>query len=118
MRLPDYSPPNEQRAALAIGLAPLLVLLTFTLIVLRLIEPDTGIAAFLAFTVWVVFEMTIYQRTLDRYNDEYATRHLQWRSQDALVAITAEDRLTPTTREFVRRYLRADRCVMRDGEWR
>ena len=117
MRLPDYSPPNEKRAALAVALAPLCVLVVFTLIVLQVIDPDTGIAAFVACTVWVVYEMSVYQRTLDRYNGEYASRHLQWRSQESLVAITVEDHLAPTTRDFVRRYIRADRQVRRDGEW-
>jgi multisubunit Na+/H+ antiporter MnhB subunit len=117
MKLPDYSPPNEQRAGLAIGLAPILVLLTFTLIVLGWIAPDTGIAAFLAFAVWVAYEMTIYQRTLDAYNAEYAARHLQWRTDDALCALAAEIAVTKPTREFVTRYMRAERAVMRDGEW-
>lgn len=117
MQLPDYSPPNEQRAGLAIGLAPILVLLTFTFIVLGWIAPDTGIAAFLAFAVWVAYEMTVYQRTIDVYNADYAARHLQWRSNDALVALAVEGTVAKPTREFVTRYLRADRTVMRDGEW-
>jgi hypothetical protein len=117
MHIPEYSPPNEQRAALAIGLAPILVLLTFTLIILGWIAPDTGIAAFLAFAVWVAYEMTVYQRTLDAYNLEYASRHLQWRSPDALAVLSTQRDLAPPTREFVDRYVRAERSVKRDGEW-
>ena len=117
MKLPEYSPPNEQRAALAIGLAPILVLLTFTMIVLGWIAPDTGIAAFLAFAVWVAYEMTIYQRTLDAYNLEYASRHLQWRSADALATLSSQGDLPPPTRQFVGQFIRAGRAVRRDGEW-
>jgi hypothetical protein len=80
MSHPETPPPNEQRAAMAIGLAPILVLLTFTLILVGWIEPDTGIAALLSFAVWVAYEMRVYQRTLDRDYQEHAPRQLPWRS--------------------------------------
>lgn len=56
---------QAQRAAVAVGLAPLLVLLAFTAVVSGLIEPDTGVAVFVACTAWVVYEMYRYQDRLD-----------------------------------------------------
>jgi len=56
---------QAQRASIAVGLAPLLVLLAFTAVVSGLIEPDTGVAVFAACTAWVVYEMYRYQDRLD-----------------------------------------------------
>jgi hypothetical protein len=56
---------QAQRASVAVGIAPLLVLLAFTAVVSGLIEPDTGVAIFAACTAWVVYEMYRYQDRLD-----------------------------------------------------
>jgi len=56
---------QAQRASIAVGLAPLLVLLAFTAVVSGLIEPDIGVAVFAACTAWVVYEMYRYQDRLD-----------------------------------------------------
>ncbi len=60
---------QAQRASVAVGLAPLLVLLAFTAVVGGLIEPDTGVAIFAACTAWVVYEMYRYQDRLDAADD-------------------------------------------------
>jgi hypothetical protein len=113
--LPEYMPPNDQRACLAVGMAPLFVLLTFTLIVTRLIEPDTGFAVFAACTVWVMHEMHVYQRTLDDYNADYVVRHLQWRSAETLESLACAEAVPEPTRNFVRRFLGDGRTLRRDG---
>lgn len=115
MQLPEYSPPHMQRTYLAVALAPLLVLLTFTLIVARLIDPDTGFAIFLACTIWIVHEMHDYQRTIDSYNAKYVNAHLVWRSSEALLAWVGTEGAHGPTREFVRRFVSAGRVLMRDG---
>jgi hypothetical protein len=114
--LPDYRAPCARRASVAAGLSPLLVLLGFTLIVVRLIDPDTGFAAFLACTVWVAYEMHAYQRAIDDYNATYVRAHLAWRSSDSLQAMIEADDADPATREFVQRFLRAGRALLRDGQ--
>jgi hypothetical protein len=114
--LPDYLPPNAQRANLAIGLSPLLVLVTFVALVVRWVDPDTGFAIFAACTIWVVYEMGVFQRTLDSYNQGYIHRHLQWRSSEALLALIQVDRVPEPTRDFVRRFIEADRQFLRDGQ--
>ena len=63
---------QAQRASIAVGLAPLLVLLAFTAVVSGLIEPDTGVAIFAACTAWVVYEMYRYQDRLDSSAEEAA----------------------------------------------
>ncbi len=60
---------QAQRASVAVGLAPMLVLLAFTAVVGGLIEPDTGVAVFAACTAWVVYEMYRYQDRLDAADD-------------------------------------------------
>ena len=116
MKLPDYEPPSDQRAGVAAGLAPLFVLLAFTLLVSRVIEPDTGFAVFLACTVWVVYEMHDHQRSIDAFNAEYVASHLAWRSSATLEALVAGADAHAPTREFVRRFLSAGRVVLRDGQ--
>jgi hypothetical protein len=116
MTLPDYAPPCDQRASVAAGLSPLFVLLAFTLLVSRAIEPDTGFAVFLACTVWVCYEMHDYQRRIDAFNAEYVERHLVWRSSATLEALVAEPNAHAPTREFVQRFLAAGRVVLRDGQ--
>jgi hypothetical protein len=73
--LPDYDPPHAKRAAIAVGVAPVIVLLAFTLIVCGLIDVDLGFALFAGCTAWVVLEMHRYQKTIDSYHDEYANSH-------------------------------------------
>lgn len=114
--LPDYQPPNARKASLAAGIAPLLVLLTFTLLISRVIEADTAFAIFGACTIWVVYEMSAFQRQLDGYNRRYVTAHLEWRSSEALVALVGVDGVHPATRDFVREFIEADRQFLRDGQ--
>ncbi|MBL8308559.1 MAG: hypothetical protein JNM33_17830 [Rubrivivax sp.] len=63
---------QAQRASVAVGVAPLLVLLAFTAVVSGLIDPDLGVAIFAACTAWVVYEMYRYQDRLDAAADEVA----------------------------------------------
>lgn len=114
--LPDYEPPAARRATLAAGAAPLVVLVAFTLIVLRWLDPVAGVAWCGACTVWVVHEMSVFQRLLDAYNQGYARRHLEWRSNEALSALALAPGVTAATREFVQRFVQADRRVLRDGQ--
>lgn len=62
IRSDDISPERQQaqRAAVAVGLAPVLVLLGFTAVVSGLCDADTGLALFAACTAWVVYEMALY----------------------------------------------------------
>jgi hypothetical protein len=71
--LPDYNPPHAKRAAIAVGVAPVLALLAFSLIIGDLIDVGVGFALFAACTAWVVMEMHQYQKNIDRYNDDYAS---------------------------------------------
>lgn len=113
--LPIYDPPSDRRASVAVGLAPIFVLVVFTLIVTRLIAFDTGLAIFLACTVWVVYEMHDYQRAIDAYNLQYVQNNLIWRSSVALEAMAdAQDTLQPETSEFVRRFVGAGRALLPD----
>ena len=112
--LPDYDPPSAQRAAVAAGLAPLLVLLAFTLIVTGLMQVDTGLAVFAACTVWVVYELHQYQGQIDTYNQRYVHAHLAWRSPAMLHSLS--DVAHPPTREFVHRFIAAEGILLRDGQ--
>lgn len=114
--LPPYSPPMQRRAGVAAALAPLLVLLAFTALVHRLIDPSTGLALFAACTVWVVHEMHGFQASTDRYNQHYAERHLRWRSSVALLALAEAPGTPEPTRVFVTRFVQADRQLLRDGQ--
>jgi hypothetical protein len=114
--LPAYNPPSGQRASVAAGVAPLLVLLTFVLIVARAIDVDTGLASFLACAVWVVVEMDGYQRAIDSYNAGFVESHLAWRSSDTLREWTRVAEADPATREFVQRFLDSERVLLRDGQ--
>lgn len=67
--MPSPEALQAQRASLAVGLAPLLVLLAFTAVVSGLIEPDIGVAVFAACTAWVVYEMYRYQDRLDAVDE-------------------------------------------------
>lgn len=66
--LPPYSPPWQHRGGVAAAAAPLLVLLGFTPLVLKLIDVSTGLALFVACTVWLVHEMHGFQASTDRHN--------------------------------------------------
>jgi hypothetical protein len=61
---------QARRASVAVGLAPLLVLLGFTALVSGFIEPDTCLAVFVAGTAWVVYEMYRYQDLIDTDADD------------------------------------------------
>lgn len=114
--LPPYSPPLQRRAGIAAALAPLLVLLGFTALVLKFIEPSTGLALFAACTVWVVHEMQGFQASTDRYNHQYAELHLRWRSSEALLALADAPGTPEPTRVFLTRFVQADRQLLRDGQ--
>lgn len=116
MTLPDYTPPAARRAALAAGLAPILVLLSFTLIVSGVIQPDIGFAVFAACVVWVLHEMDAYQSGIDRFNADYVKRHLSWRSSETIESLLQAEGTTPETRAFVQRYVDAGRVVLNDGQ--
>jgi hypothetical protein len=114
--LPTYEPPSSQRATVAAGAAPLLVLLTFVLIVARAIDVDTGMAVFLASAVWVVVEMDGFQRAIDDYNAQFVVSHLAWRSSDTLREWAGMPAADPATRDFVQRFLDSERVLLRDGQ--
>jgi hypothetical protein len=101
---------------MAAAVAPLLVLLTFTLIVIGAIQADTGFAAFASSTVWVVYEMHDFQKHIDVYNQGYVDAHLVWRPSASLHESIAHPTLHPATREFVSRFLAAERVLLRDGQ--
>ena len=115
MKLARYEPPSAQRFCVAAGLSPLLVLLSFTLIVIYTIDSDTAIATFLACSAWVFYELNDYQRLLDAYNEEYVKDHLRWRSSEALQALAAIDTTDERTRKFVLAWVYAGRVVQRVG---
>ncbi len=114
--LPQYEPPLQQRAAVAAGTAPLLVLLAFTALVTGLMDVSTALAVFAASTVWVVYEMHAFQVSTDRYNAEYAGRHLQWRSDAMLRELACAPALDERTRVFVSRFVDGQRVLLRDGQ--
>jgi len=82
MILPASDPPSDRRASMAVGLAPIFVAVVFTLIVSGLIAFDTGVAIFLACTVWVVYEMMDYQRAVDAYHQQSLQAHPGWLDAD------------------------------------
>jgi len=86
MILPAHEPPSDQRASLAVALAPIFVVVVFSLIVSGLIAFDTGVAIFLACTVWVVHEMLDYQRAIDDYQQQWALADPHWPGSEALDA--------------------------------
>jgi hypothetical protein len=114
--LPSYEPPAGQRAALAAAAAPVSVLLTFMFIVIGAIQADTGFAAFAASTAWVVYEMHDFQKHIDVYNQAYVDAHLAWRPSAWLQESITHPALPPATREFVSRFLAAERVLLRDGQ--
>jgi hypothetical protein len=109
MILPAYEPPSDRRASVAVGLAPIFVAVVFTLIVYRLIAFDTGVAIFLACTVWVVYEMLDYQRAVDAYHQQCVQGHSAWRGCEALDAPAQDAR--PEGGEFVRSFIDAGRTL-------
>ena len=114
MSLPRYTPPMTFSATVAAGLAPLAVLLAFVLIVIRVIDVDTGLAVLAACALWVTAEMHGYQRTLDGYNADYVARHLACRASDTLAALAANERTDNATRNFVQGYVMEGRRLRRD----
>jgi hypothetical protein len=109
MILPAHEPPSDRRASVAVGLAPLFVAVVFTLIVSGLIAFDTGVAIFLACTVWVVYEMLDYQRAVDAYHQQCVQGHPAWRGADAFDAL-AQD-AGPEGGDFVRGFIDAGRTL-------
>jgi multisubunit Na+/H+ antiporter MnhB subunit len=66
---------HSQRASIAVGVAPILMLLGFTLVIGGVIEPDIGVAVFAACAAWVVYEMHRYQQVIGRDEDATGPRH-------------------------------------------
>lgn len=114
--LPDYLPPEAHRAALAAGLAPLLVLGVFVLVVTKLMSPPAAFALLATTTLWLAWEMHTFQRAIDDYNRGYIDAHLTWRSSDTLLALVAAADADPPTREFVQRFVASGRRTLRDGQ--
>jgi hypothetical protein len=114
MILPPYDPPSDRRASVAVGLAPVFVLVVFVLIVAGQIPFDTGFAIFLACTVWVIYEMHDYQRALDDYNLNYVQSHLAWRSSEALEAMADAQDVQPETSAFVHGFVAGGRALLPD----
>lgn len=115
MKLPTYDPPSPQKACVAVALAPIVVLLAFTAVVIQFIDPDTCFATFLACAIWVIFELHDHQRSVDAYNLAYVEAHLQWRSSETLRRLVTADGTDAGTREFVLAFLDAGRVLMREG---
>jgi hypothetical protein len=115
MNVPAYDPPSHQRASVAAGFAPLIVLVTFTLLVTRLIDADTFFAWAAATTVWVCWELHDFQRALDAYDADYARRHLAWRSPASIEALIADERVNAATRAAARRFLHGGRAPLHGG---
>lgn len=113
--LAPYAPPALPRATLAVGAAPMLVLLVFVAVVLRWMDVDTAFASFAACAVWVGTEMHTWQRAIDAYNADYVRLHLAWRSSDTLADLAGHHQTCAATREFVLRYLGDDRVLRPDG---
>lgn len=107
--LPEYLPPDHRSASLAAGIAPLVVLLSFTLLIVRWIDVAALFAIATTLALWVATALTRYQRELDDYNDSYVRRHLQWRSAPALTDLVHAPGVTEPTRDFVEHYLATDR---------
>lgn len=115
MKLPDYAPPNRLHTNVAVALAPLLVLLAFTAVVLRWMDVDTALFLLAGSALWVGLEMNGWQRAQDAYNADYVRRHLGWRSPVMLDVLLDSPHTTPETRRFVQAWLDAG-CELRpDG---
>jgi hypothetical protein len=114
--LPDYVPPDAARAALAAGVAPLVVLLVFVLVVARLMTIPAAFATLTTVTLWVAWELHLFQRRTDAYNRRYTAAHLDWRTSAALLALVDADGAHAPTRRFVHTYLAAGRRTLRDGQ--
>lgn len=109
MHLPEYQPPEDRAAGTAAGVAPLLVLLAFTGVVLQWLTLPAAAAAMATTALWLATEMHRYQRAVDRYNLDYVHHHLAWRNRHTLAELAQAPQLAPATRDFVRSYLAARR---------
>ena len=87
---PTPEAPSDRRANIAVGLAPVLGVVVFTLIVTGLIAFDTGVAIFLACTTWVVYEMLDYQRAVDAYEQSSLSAGRSWPDFEAPEALERE----------------------------
>lgn len=109
MILPAYEPPSDRRASVAVALAPVFVAVVFSLIVSGLIAFDSGVAIFLACTVWVVYEMLDYQRAVDAYHQQCVQGHEAWRGSEALDALAQE--ANPEGGGYLRSFIDAGRTL-------
>jgi hypothetical protein len=59
--------PNDRRAALALRLAPALMVVAFALVGVSVLMFDMAVAISLAAAVWVVYELHAHQRAMDEH---------------------------------------------------
>ena len=57
--------PDPRRAAIAVAVAPFLVVLAFTLVIAGVVETFTALGVFTACTAWLVYELHRYQQQMD-----------------------------------------------------
>jgi hypothetical protein len=114
--LPDYLPPDATRASIAAGVAPLVVLLVFVLVVAKLMTIPAAFATLATVTLWVAWELHAFQRRMDAYNLRYTESHLAWRTSEALLALVDAEGAHVPTRRFVYAYVEAGRRTLRDGQ--
>jgi hypothetical protein len=67
MAAPHDDAPSDQRALLALRLAPVLMIAVFALVGAGLLLFDTAVAISLAAAVWVVYELHAHQRAIDEH---------------------------------------------------
>ena len=113
---PLYRPPDVRSACSAAGMAPLLVLVTFTLLITKWISVACAASVGVTTTLWLIYEMTRYQHLVDSFPFAFAGRHLRGRSDALLRAFVAETANDEDTRIFIDRYLDAGCRVLRDGQ--
>jgi hypothetical protein len=67
MAVPHDEAPSDRRAALALRLAPALMIAAFAFVGTDLLHFETAVAVALAAAVWVVYELHAHQRALDEH---------------------------------------------------
>jgi hypothetical protein len=67
MATPHDDAPSDQRATLALRLAPAAMIAVFALVGADVLLFDTAVAVSLAAAVWVVYELHAHQRALDEH---------------------------------------------------
>jgi hypothetical protein len=75
MAAPHDDAPSDQRATLALRLAPAVMIAVFALVGADVLLFDTAVAVSIAAAVWVVYELHAHQRALDEH--QLRTMHEQ-----------------------------------------